>query len=264
MREILENVLASWDKYWDGSMYPYLLLGAAVYLLLFERKRKKAGYLLGYLGITLFLIFCPMTSALIEKCIGSMVYWRAIWIIPAVPVIACGFTGLAGKVRNAWLQIIPVFLCLILIVVSGTSVWQVGNYTKVQNNQKVPEEVAQTAEVILQQRSSEDTLVVADNHMASYLRVYDSSIQLAFGRDGKGRRSSNGKRLYDHLNAPEPKYEIVAKRAKMEKCEFLIFQIPAGRESEILQIMERYGYQRISVIDNYSIFQIPIDILNEN
>lgn len=264
MREILENALTSWDKYWDGSLYPYLILAAAIYLLLFERKRKKAGYLLGYLVITLFLIFCPVTSALIEKCIGSMVYWRAIWIVPAVPIIACGFTGLAGKFRNAWLQIVSVVLCLILIIVGGTSVWQAGNYVKVSNNQKVPEEVAQTAEVILQNRSSQDSLTVADNHMASYLRVYDPSIQLAFGRDGKGRRSGNGKRLYDHLNAPEPNYDIVAKRAKMEKCEFLIFQITAERETEIIQIMEKYGYHRISVIDTYSIFQIPIDILNEN
>ena len=85
------------------------------------------------------------------------------------------------------------------MAVSGTSVWQAGNYVKVQNNQKVPNEVAQVAEVILNRRSSEDALTVADNHMASYLRVYDASIQLAFGRDGKGRRSGNGKRLFNSL-----------------------------------------------------------------
>lgn len=264
MREIFENALTSWDKYWDGSFYPYLLLGAALYLLLFERKRKKAGYLLGYLGITLFLFVCPLTSALIQKCIGSMVYWRAIWLLPAVPVMACAFTGLAGKIRNAGLQIIPVVLCLTLVIFCGTSVWQAGNYVKVANRQKVPEETAQAAEVICRERSSQNSLVVADNHMASYLRVYDPSIQLAFGRDGKGRRSRNGKRLYEHLNAPEPDYTIVAKRAKKEKCELLIFRIPAEREAEVVGIMEKYGYQRISVIDNYSIFQIPIDILNEN
>ena len=246
MREIFENALTSWDKYWNGSYCPYLLLGAALYLLLFERKRKKAGYLLGYLGITLFLFFCPLTSALIQKCIGSMVYWRAIWLLPAVPVI------------------IPVVLCLILVIFCGTSVWQAGNYVKVANRQKVPEETAQAAEVICRERSSQNSLVVADNHMAPYLRVYDPSIQLAFGRDGKGRRSRNGKRLYEHLNALEPDYTIVAKRAKKEKCEFLIFRIPAEREAEVVGIMEKYGYQRISVIDNYSIFQIPIDILNEN
>ena len=86
MREILQNALTSWDKYWDGSIYPYLLLGAALYLLFFEKKRKQAGYLLGYLVITLALMFCPVTAALIEKCIGGMVYWRVVWILPAVPV----------------------------------------------------------------------------------------------------------------------------------------------------------------------------------
>ena len=93
MREILQNALTSWDKYWDGSIYPYLLLGAALYLLFFEKKRKQAGYLLGYLVITLALMFCPVTAALIEKCIGGMVYWRVVWIFPALPVIALGFTS---------------------------------------------------------------------------------------------------------------------------------------------------------------------------
>ena len=152
MREILQNALTSWDKYWDGSIYPYLLLGAALYLLFFEKKRKQAGYLLGYLVITLALMFCPVTAALIEKCIGGMVYWRVVWILPAVPVIALGFTSLLGRIRNAKLQIFPVVLCLLLVAVSGTSVWQAGNYVKVQNNQKVPNEVAQVAEVILNRR----------------------------------------------------------------------------------------------------------------
>lgn len=255
MHEIIHNALASWDKYWDGSIYPYLLPGAALYLLFFERKRKKALYLLGYLGIVVVLFFCPVTAALIEKCIGDMVYWRVIWVIPVVPVIACGFTGLAGRIQNAKLQVIPVVLCLLLAGFGGISVWQAGNYVKVSNNQKVPEEVAQAAEVILQRRSSADSLVVADNHMASYLRVYDPSIQLAFGRDGKGRRSRNGKRLYNNLNAVEPDYQVVAKRSAKEKCEFLILTIPAERESEALGAMESCGYQRITQIDNYSIFE---------
>ena len=256
MREILQNALTSWDKYWDGSIYPYLLLGTVLYLLFFEKKRKQVGYLLGYLAITLALMFCPVTAALIEKCIGGMVYWRVIWILPAVPVIALGFTSLLGRIRNAKLQIFPVVLCLLLVAVSGTSVWQAGNYVKVQNNQKVPDEVAQVAEVILNRRSSEDALTVADNHMASYLRVYDASIQLAFGRDGKGRRSGNGKRLFNSLNVPEPDYGLVAKYAGKENCEFLVFRVPSERADEIGQIMKKYGYERISAINNYNIFQI--------
>ena len=81
-------------------------------------------------------------------------------------MIALGFTSLLGRIRNAKLQIFPVVLCLLLVAGSGTSVWQAGNYVKVQNNQKVPDEVAQVAEVILNRRSSEDALTVADNHMA--------------------------------------------------------------------------------------------------
>lgn len=110
--------------------------------------------------------------------------------------------------------------------------------------------------MILNRRSSEDALTVADNHMASYLRVYDASIQLDFGRDGKGRRSGNGKRLFNSLNVADPDYGLVAKHAGKENCEFLVFQVPSERADEIGQIMKKYGYERISAINNYNIFQI--------
>lgn len=99
-------------------------------------------------------------------------------VLPAVPVMACAFTGLAGKIRNAGLQIIPVVLCLTLVIFCGTSVWQAGNYVKVANRQKVPEEAAQAAEVICRERSSQNSLVVAIIiwHLTSEYMILQSSL----------------------------------------------------------------------------------------
>ena len=59
MREIFENALTSWDKYWDGSFYPYLLLGAALYLLLFDEKEEKSGLSAGISGNYAVSVFLP-------------------------------------------------------------------------------------------------------------------------------------------------------------------------------------------------------------
>lgn len=265
MTTMIQNSLANWNRYWNGSWYPYLLLGAVLYLLIFERRKKKTVYLSVYLLLVSFLFFCPVTARVIQKCIGELVYWRVLWIFPVFAVIAAAFTSLAGRIRKKGARAFVVFICLALIVTGGTSVWQAGNYIKVANNQKVPQESAEAAEIIRSLRSSEDAIVAADNVIAPYLRVYDPSIQLAFGRDGRGKRSSkNGKRLYDHLNAASPDYENVAKRAILEKCEFLVFAPPQEQREESRQILAEYGYQKVAEINNYDIFQIPIDILKKS
>ena len=261
MTEIMQNPFTAWEQYWNGSWY----LVAVVYLLIFESRKKKAGYLAAYLIIVGFLFACPVTAGIIQKCIGGLVYWRVLWLLPVVPVIAAAFAGIVGRIRNGGIQTIAVILCLVLVTVGGTSVWQAGNYEKVANNQKVPQEAAESAEIIASLRSSEDAVVAASNTMASYLRVYDPSIQLAFGRDGRGRRSSkNGKLLYQHLNKPSPDYKIIAKRAIMDKCEFLVFAAPEEQREESRQILAEYGYQKVAEVNNYDIFQIPIAILNES
>lgn len=265
MTEIMQNPFTAWEHYWNGSWYPYLLLAAVVYLLIFERRKKKTGYLAAYLIIVAFLFFCPITAKIIQKCIGGLVYWRVLWLLPAVPVIAAAFAGIMGRIRKKGIRTIAVILCLTLAAVGGTSVWQAGNYEKVANNQKVPQEVAESAEIIVSLRSSEDAVVAASDTMASYLRVYDPSIQLAFGRDGKGRRSDkNGRLLYRHLNESSPDSKIIAKRAIMEKCEFLVFAAPEELREENRQILAEYGYQKVAEVNNYDIFQISIDILEEN
>ena len=145
MMEMIQNPLAVWNQYWNGSWYPYLLLGAVIYLLIFESRKKKVGYLAAYLIIVSFVYFCPVTAGIIQRCIGGLVYWRVLWLLPTVPVIAAAFAGLLGRIRNSGIQTVAVIVCLVLVVVSGTSVWQAGNYEKVANNQKVPQEVAESA-----------------------------------------------------------------------------------------------------------------------
>ena len=73
-----------------SSIYCWL---AVLYLLIFREKIKKPDtILLVYLVISLAVFFCPITAKIIQKCIGELVYWRVLWIVPSVPVIAFAMT----------------------------------------------------------------------------------------------------------------------------------------------------------------------------
>ena len=258
MDNVVHDIIFWWEQYWGSSWYPYLWAAAFLYLLIFERKRKNAGYLIAFQCLLCFLYFCPVTAALIQKCIGGLVYWRVIWLFPVVPALALAMTSLLSRIRKKGLQAVLVIACVGILAASGTSVWSAGNYVKVSNHQKVPEEAAQIANILLAERSAEDSLIAADNSIAPYLRVYDPSFQLAFGRDGRGARSRNARHLYTRMSAEEPDYKVIGKRARKEKVQLLVLQLSQEQKEEAFAAMEHYGYEWVTAVNDYNIFHFPI------
>ena len=85
MKRALLASLDAWQKYWGNGFYVYLLLAACLYFLVFGRKKERARILSGYIVVFLAVFFCPVTAYIIQKCIGRSVYWRVLWVLPAVP-----------------------------------------------------------------------------------------------------------------------------------------------------------------------------------
>ena len=82
MKEVLKQSVNFWQSYWGNSLMPWLLLAAVFFLVIFRRKKKSTKYLLFYLFLVLALFFCPPAARIIQKCIGSSVYWRVLWLLP--------------------------------------------------------------------------------------------------------------------------------------------------------------------------------------
>lgn len=54
MKELINQILNLWSNYWGDSLFSYLLILAAAYLLVFKRKEENVKYVLTYLLIMLF------------------------------------------------------------------------------------------------------------------------------------------------------------------------------------------------------------------
>ena len=101
MKEVLKQSVNFWQSYWGNSLMPWLLLAAVSLLVIFRRKKKITKYLLFYLFLVLALFFCPPAARIIQKCIGSSVYWRVLWLSSGGSCYCCGYDRISeGEKRH--------------------------------------------------------------------------------------------------------------------------------------------------------------------
>lgn len=252
MKEMIEKSLGFWNNYWGSSVFPYLLAAALLYLLIFKRKKKMTWYVTGYVFLVLFLFFFPYTAKIIQKCIGENVYWRVLWLVPSAPVIALAMTEFI-RGRKAILQPVLLVICAAVIALGGKEFYTEGYYHKVNNYQQVPDVVAGICELVNQDAGGEKFLLVADEYISSYIRVYDPSIYLPFGRRGSGGAVGSREQLYLEINAPVFNYTNIAKYAQWVQCNYLVVKIPNEQQKKEL---EAYYYQELGVIGEYSVYRL--------
>ena len=252
MKEMINKSLEFWNNYWGGSLFPWLLAASVLYLLIFKHRKKTVRYVLAYVCVTLFLFFFPYTAKIIQKCVGESVYWRVLWIVLSAPVTALAMVEFI-RGRKGFLQQILLVLFAGVIVWSGKEFYTEGYYHKVNNYQQVPDSVAGICELVRQDAGDQDFVLVADDYISSYVRVYDPSIYLPFGRRGSGGAVGARRQLYLEINAPVFNYTNIARYARWVKCNYLVVKIPNEQQKAEL---ERYGYHELGVVGEYSVCRL--------
>ena len=253
MHDVIEKILTAWKIYWGDGFYAYLLLLAVLYLLVFHRKKEWVRQVIWYVVLMLALFFCPVTAWVIQKCVGSSVYWRVLWILPAFPLIAWAGTLLIEKFgKNNLFRVILLVVAAGVICFCGKNLKKADYYEKVNNYQKVPDEVAQICNLISSQKEEgEEVYLATDDELSSYIRVYDPSIRMPYGRGGKSASNKRAQKLYTQLIAEVPVIKKVVRYAKELNCNYLVFPLPSEKKQDY---MARKGFQLIGQVNQYGIF----------
>lgn len=256
MKEILEWIIHTWEMYWGSGFYQYLLLAAALYLLIFHRKKQSVRQTLAFSFAVLFVFLCPLTARIIRACIGQSVYWRVLWLLPAIPVIAMAAVEFLRGRKSRPVQLLLVLVCCGAIALSGQDMLRAGSYVRTANRQKVPDDIANICNLVLDEAARDEVTEIrmaADDYVASYARVYDASILQPYGRWGMGALIRQNSRIYNLMHQPEPRnYRKIAKLCQKTGCNFLVISVPEKRKRKI----RRYGYTEIGTVGSYTIFQL--------
>lgn len=255
MKAALEWIGLSWERYWGDGYFQYLLLAAVVYLLIFHRKKQSVRHALSFSGCLLFFFLFPPTAKCLFFCIGEDVYWRVLWLLPAIPVIALAATEFLRGRHSRLAQAALLLVCCGVIALSGKDMLSAGNYSRTSNRMKVPDEIAHVGNMIREEAEANgitEIRVLGDEYLLSYLRVYDPSFIQAYGRGDKDPLSWNCVRLYHLIKAPEPrKYRRIANLARKAGFNFLVISVP---ENEVWKIRWR-GYEKVGDVGSYVVFR---------
>lgn len=265
MREVINLIFSTWQSYWSGSWYPYLLVAAVLWIVAesirYKKNTEKAcavqradeGITLAlYTLLMLAVFFFPVTAWILQKCIGAEVYWRVLWAVPVVPLLAYTGTRLVRMSKKRIAQAAVLAVMLGVTVISGKSIYD-GNYSRVHNYQQVPDEVAHVCNLINAHRGDGDALLATDNNLSPYIRVYDPSIRMPYGRLGRGAKAEIDRTIYHDINFESDKYAEIAQNAKHRGCTYLAICI---YNEEQQKEIEAEGYVLLDFVNQYGVFAL--------
>ena len=251
MTEIFQTMLGMFQQY-VGDSWHYALFALALLYLLFSREEKKTrGLFWGYVLAFAFVYLCPLTAKVImDYCIGESVYWRMLWLLPIPLVLAYVCTKVCFHFKNMILRSVAVILLAACIVVTGTCVYQPGvtPYVRAANLNKIPPEVVGICDQINADRGDGAACVTASEELVSFIRQYDASIGLTYGRRRSGKRRDI---IYGELISGQPNFPRLVKYARSLEANYLVYPTDDQQHQTLLG----EGFVQIGLYEPYRIYR---------
>lgn len=226
--EVFDLIKFFWKHYNGKGFYLYLFLGCMVLLLFLRERRKYNRYLFWYCIGGLILYWIPYTAKIImDYAIGKTVYWRMFWLLPITFVIAYFAVSCISQLKNRLFAVVLAVLMLSGLAFSGRLVYNKDVFHKSTNYYKLPQTVLGVCDAMKKNADGEEIRAIVPDELISYVRQYDPSIHLIYGRDaGKDSRTDTMEAaiVYDVINNEEQDKETFGKRLLFPAVIILYFQ----------------------------------------
>ena len=183
--EVMERL-----RYWietEGSGHLFFLaFPICLLLLIILMKERLSKFAIPSLIITLIIINPWFYQRWIN--LGLYAYWRIIWIIPVIPVLAAVIPTITEKIsrkNDQWIKKSIVVFGVGLVIFGGTFLYANDNaFVKSDNTSKLPEEVVAIVDQMLEFKNK--PRIIADPSISIYIRQYTGEVDQLFGRDMYG------------------------------------------------------------------------------
>lgn len=243
-----EMIVTLWKDYMGTGMILSLFLIAVIYLLIVE-KRKEIRILLVYVPLTVLALFlCPLFAKLIYHFVGDEIYYRILWLLPITPTIAYAavscLKALQGRAR-LWAGV-----CMaVIVVLCGDFVYDNPYFSKAENAYHVPKSVEKICdEIVVEGR---EVMAVFPAELLQYVRQYDPTVCMPYGREVLVDRWMQGNLLYEAMESETVDAKRVAELAKPYGCHFVILK----ETKEINGKLEDYDYVLEDTVEGYRIYR---------
>ena len=141
------KVLTLYEAYIGTGMIAGLFLAALIYLFVTEKNKNTRIFLVYVPVLVLLFYFCPLFEKMIYAFMGDDIYYRLLWLVPVVPVIAYASVRIVMAV-NGKKQIVAGIALACIIMMSGQLVYKSPHFAKAENIYHVPQAVVDICDAI--------------------------------------------------------------------------------------------------------------------
>ena len=224
-----------------------------IYLFLKEKDSSKRILFLYFPVIVLFLYFNPLFVRIVYGIIGEEIYYRFLWIIPMTMTIAYTVVCIYGRLKHQLRGVFAV-VCALLIAVSGKLIYANEHFSVADNIYHIPETVVKICDAIAVE--GREVTAAFPKEMVQYVRQYDSTICMPYGREVIVSTWGAGHPLLDMLSEKEIEVDPLIFYTKDKEygsdrpCNFII--VP--EDTIFIGDLESYGIVLYDTIDGYDIY----------
>ncbi|MBR6478678.1 MAG: hypothetical protein IKS85_09555 [Lachnospiraceae bacterium] len=220
-------------------------LAVVIYLFLREKERDKRILFVYAPAIVLILFFNPVFFKLFQKVLGEEIYYRLIWLLPVTVTLSYGIVKICQEL-DAKKRVFFGCLCVVLTVTCGTLVYSSPIFTRSENLEHVPTEVAQICdEIVLPGR---EVIAAFPVEMVHFVRQYSPWVCMPYGREVLTGGFSE---LEYALRYRQVDVEKMTALAKAAGCHYVII----SEEKELLGSMEEHDYELIMTAGKYRVYR---------
>lgn len=237
----VENVVQVFQVYRGGAMFLSVFLACVIYGFCYgsETRRKRLVFIF-ILGI--LFVFNEISLKIIGKLTDVSTYYRFIWAIPILPVIAWAGTKAVTERKKRW-EKAAVFFLLCLFLCSGRSTFLTEGSVRIPENiYNLPNDVIQVCDIIEKDKDKERPVVAFDFECQMSARQYDPLLVWAISRKAYQN--------YDNIEG----YENVRKRYRAEKA--LMNAVNHGNKDEKKRLLRALRKRNVDYIVTLNVYEM--------
>lgn len=250
MGEVIRTTLTIYKNYGGSSMMTMLVIAAVVYLWVTEEK-KEIRQLFVYLitGLAVLFFFPLFAYAAMHFFLDSGVYYRLLWLIPMGTIVSYAAARAVSQIEIRRKRIVAGMLLALLLMQGGSLIYTNPMVTKAENPYHLPKSVISVADVM--HVEGRDVKAVVPAEMLQFIRQYDASIHLAYGRDALVEGWSNNP-LYEAMESNPVHSYAITDYGKQQGVEYIVLR--TGTPIVGTKPISQYEFSYLTTVDHYDIY----------
>jgi hypothetical protein len=248
VKNIMNIIMDFFRDYYGNRGYLTLMLVAVVCLFVLYKEDRKI------IWPTFMLIFIIVNPVLYRYVFSKLIYWRLLWMLPEVLIIALAMTRLVVSCKTNAMKAAAIGLLTVVVWFIGTNVHKYGGFYEADNPYKIPQYAVNVFDKILS--LDENPKTIMPEPLFLYARQYSGDIEMMYGRDVQGYIVYTNKErldMFNQISSEDPDFNYIFAIAGGKEIEFIVLDVQKPVASAELQ--DKYNYHEIGDLEGFRIYR---------